>query len=118
MTTDPRIEAAAIALYGDVNKSHANEKGWDEVLPRWQESYRGNARVALAAADKAATITADDLKHDENFDPMKQFPMGTIVESKDGSVWYWSEDDEWETLNLPGSKSLRGPARVIHWGQA
>ena len=57
--TDPRVEAAARAIYADVNKGHASEKGWANVLGRWQESYRSNARAALAAADKAATITTE-----------------------------------------------------------
>lgn len=57
MSTDPRIEAAARALYASVNKPHAERFGWDEVKPRWQESYRSDATAALAAADKAATIT-------------------------------------------------------------
>lgn len=56
MSTDPRIEAAARALYASVNKPHAERFGWDEVKPRWQESYRNDARAALAAADKAATF--------------------------------------------------------------
>lgn len=54
---DPRIEAAAKALYSDVNRQHSTTKGWDEVRPRWQESYRSNARAVIEAIDNASTIT-------------------------------------------------------------
>lgn len=111
MTTDPRIEAAAKALYGDVNKSHAAQNGWDEVLPRWQESYRGNARAALAAADKAATITT--------VEGLAELPQETVIIDKHGDVnqlrgefWCGYETSPLRTRIM--GKYL--PARVLHFG--
>ena len=121
MTTDPRIEAAARALYGDVNKPHAKDKGWDEVLPRWQESYRSNATAAVAAIDKAATITSKK--------QFNQLVPGTVVRTKEGDVHvfehrgkygvvnnaqYWSSPG-WENPDHMHFEDLQG-ARVIHWG--
>lgn len=56
MSTDPRIEPAAIALYVDIDRRDRIPSMWPSVKPRWQESYRRSAIAALAAADKAATI--------------------------------------------------------------
>ena len=129
MSQDPRIEAAAIALYADVNKGHAAQSGWDEVRPRWQESYRSNARAALAAADKAATITT--------VEGLDALPVGTLVMCANvNPTWpavflhTGSKRDPWLALDPSdrddGETTLdsgtiltwhgKGTARVIHWG--
>lgn len=44
------VEAGARAIYRSVNRSHADTKGWDEVKPNWQASYRRDALAALTGA--------------------------------------------------------------------
>lgn len=54
--TDPRIEAAAKALY----EREGRVEPWEDAHkenPALPEEYYGDAIAALAAADKAATIT-------------------------------------------------------------
>lgn len=118
---DPRIEAAAKALYGDVNRQHSTTKGWDEVRPRWQESYRSNARAVIEAIDNASTITT--------VEELDKLPVGTVAMgwAYDGSTPYlrcisargrtvWGVVGQPEVLE--SADLLKGgfKARVIHWG--
>ena len=113
---DPRIEPAARALYASVNKPHAERFGWDEVKPRWQESYRNDATAAIAAIDKAATITTAE--------QADELPGLVLIVTEQGGYWEsimrGDGKNWWQEPGTPGggyvaaSEDLTYPARVIH----
>lgn len=106
-TPDPRIEAAAAAMWEQrpmMRTAEGSPLPWAEV-PAWSYGarYRGQARVALAAADAVdprtpRTIeTAEELDAlpigsvvlDADGDPARKFAGGwrTMVAEADGSAW-------------------------------
>lgn len=114
MSTDPRIEAAAIALYVAVRPSDRTPDGWGDVRPVWHANYRDSARAALAAADKAATITTVEeldalpirsiIFHDEGWG------MTAAKKSTDDGHWYVTGSNEYRTAAtlLPAIVKHRG----------
>lgn len=107
MSTDPRIEAAAIACYVAVQPNHRKPEGWEEVPGVWKKNYRDQATAALAAADTAATITT--------VEELDALPVGSVVIDRYGDAAQLSEDAGW--CNAMGNGwAIEGlPARVIHW---
>ena len=108
---DPRIEAAARALYSDVNRNHSTTKGWDEVRPRWQDSYRSNARAVIEAIDTACIITT--------VEELDKLPIGSrVAGQKDIFERVQTTGNQW--LNVSGDyfNGYSGiiPARVLYWG--
>lgn len=115
MSTDPRIEAAAKALGERIDMhlpsafddgclahdgSHCEDDG---------DCIQDMARAALAAADKAATITTR-----EQFEAL---PRGTVVRDYIGQVAERQEDFWANTLSgRDRAAVISFPARVIHWG--
>lgn len=57
---DAAIEAGARAIYRSVNRGHADTKGWDEVKPNWQRSYRRDATAAYYAMAPIIAAAAFD----------------------------------------------------------
>ena len=118
MTTDPRIEAAARALY----KQEASESGSPDPWPSWEgegnaarEIFRDHATAAVAAIDKAATITT--------VEELDALPEESVIHSEQGGVWERCDDGEvryWITTGnsdeVFNSSQITLPARVIHWG--
>ena len=68
---DPRTEAAAIALYVSTQPEIRKPEQWPGVATIWQHNYRKQATAALAAADKAATITT--------VEELEALPLRSIV---------------------------------------
>lgn len=99
MTTDPRIEAAAVAI---ASKVHTRD-------------FDVMARAALAAADNAATITT--------VEELDVLPSESVIRSEQGGVWERCDDGEvryWITTGnsdeVFNSSQIALPARVTHWG--
>lgn len=74
------------------------------------------ARAVIAAIHP--TVTDADLRMDSDgcwgYEPAN----GTLIESADGSAWFWDDDEGWRPLPTNSSCSLRGPATVLHMGGA
>lgn len=66
--TNEIIEAGARAIYRSVNRGHADTKGWDEVKPNWQRSYRRDATAAYNAM-RALIVTETLLQAADEFLP-------------------------------------------------
>lgn len=118
---DPRIEAAAIALYVDIDRRDRTPSMWPSVKPRWQESYRRNATAALAAADKAAP----DVLVEDSWIPVAELPavLGNFMRlsdqyAQDAKAMYARAEaaeakiaavrelaGEWESSAGPGSRN-------------
>lgn len=64
------------------------------------------------------TVTDADLRMDSDgcwgYEPAN----GTLIESADGSAWFWDDDEGWRPLPTNSSCSLRGPATVLQMGGA
>ena len=115
MSTDPRIEAAAKALYA----ADDNPWAWDDT-PQ-QKFYRNIARVAIEGADKAATIAT--------WERLDALPVGSRIllagvhlerdpEPVDDGVWR----DLSNALHLDDVDMRflleRHAAHVTRWGKA
>lgn len=103
--TDPRIEAAARALF------LAHPLSNKEVVDACWDLYEDAARAALAAADNAATITT--------VEGLDALPVGAVVKLKDGTVrlrteWSSGWASGWAGDDYPDVHDL--PARVILFG--
>lgn len=111
MSTDPRIEAAARALNtaGWTCFGGGMEPGEYDECPDCKKFCDDIATAALAAADKAATITTR-----EQFEAL---PRGTVVRDYTGQVAERQEDFWANTLSgRDRAAVISFPARVIHWG--
>lgn len=120
---DPRIEAAAKALNtaGWTCYEGSDEPGQYDECEDCKRYCDTMARAALAAADKAATITT--------VEELEALPVGTVV-SSDGyrySLTYPNYPVSFQKLydglwhrggrTADTHPELIIPARVIHWGQ-
>ena len=126
---DPRIEAAAIALYVAVQPKFRTPEGWDGIAGLWKREYRTHATAALAAADKAATIAT--------VEEMDALTQGALVSCENANpAWpdvflhTGGKRDPWLALDPSdrddGERTLdsgtvlrwhgKGEARVIRWG--
>lgn len=86
------VEAAAKGIYRSVNKAHADTKGWDEVKPNWQRSYRRDARAALEAA--APFIQAQALEDSaQDFEDNIGVSEFDELSRRDGSPWAHIAED-------------------------
>lgn len=111
MSPDPRIEAAAKALYVDVDSKHRTADGYDEIAGKWKRGYVVAATAAVAAIDKAAIITS--------IEQLDALPELSVVIDSDPDV-IEKHGNRWRSMNEGGEfySSIRIglPARVIHWG--
>lgn len=89
MTTDPRIEAAARAI-------HFAEFGdcWGTEVDR--DTYRATATAAVAAIDKAATITTGE--------QLASLPEGAVIRFMDIMPQVAEKDDEGTWISVGGIK--------------
>lgn len=106
MSQDPRIEAVAKAL-NDLEYYQP----WDTSTAIRRSQLMRDATAAVAAIDKAATITT--------VEGLATLPEGTVIIDKHGDVnqlrgefWCGHECSPLRTRIM--GKYL--PARVIHWG--
>lgn len=122
MSADPRIEPAARALYEyDRNASCSPDRwpDWDSPDNNGREIGRDMATAALAAADKAATITT--------VEGLEALPVGSRVVMGDYYILreeHSVDDGVW--LDLGNGLRLDAddlriiiesyPARIIRWG--
>lgn len=113
MSADPRIEAAAEELaYWD---------GWsrslwpDRMNPDAAFSYRETAKAAIAAADKASSVTT--------VEELDALLVGSVVLSRECQSWQKVADHYWHAaLWKEGSSAQRmvanlGPFKVLYRGQ-
>lgn len=116
MSTDPRIEAAAAALL----TFETTTLPLDEVPGPRAREMRRKATAALAAADKAATITT--------VEGLDALPVGSVILSDTYQYSLTTPNYPVSFQKLYGGLWYRGgrssnthesyilPARVIHWG--
>lgn len=116
---DPRIEPAARALYEyDRNASCSPDRwpDWDSPDNNGREIGRDMATAALAAADKAATITT--------VEELDALPIESVILDCEGYPYrrvrqYPDVPSSWEGYELGEHldvDTIDFPARVIHWG--
>lgn len=107
--TDPRIEAAAKALW-----DHGRIPGawaWPDINDEAREHFTERATFAIAAIDKASTINT--------VEQLDALPELTVLIDSDPDV-IEKHGNRWRSMNESGEfySSIRIglPARVIHWG--
>ena len=112
---DPRIEAAAKAIHARRFPEASSRFGWNLTHPEQQAEALDYARAALAAADKAATITEPE--------QLAALPANTRLESQVGPNFdYWNVHGDLLATCLSAVgylgpiTEIKLPARVIHWG--
>lgn len=93
--TDPRIEAAARALF------LAHPLSNKEVVDACWDLYENEARAALAAADEVSVIVTRE--------QLDALPGSAMIVDRDQIV-----RSMWQTPDAIRHRLL--PARVIHWG--
>lgn len=106
--TDPRIEAAAKGIADRMSWASMH---WGELHP---DAYPHLAAAAIAAIDKAATITT--------VEELDALPAGTVILCASG--WAAQKTDKvdqlwwrtWNEIEVRGGAINELPARVIHWG--
>ena len=59
-------------------------------------------------------IPDEHFRCDEDGNYPVEYPENTIVRSRDGSIWYRDEEDDWSHLGR-GSAELRGPAELLNF---
>lgn len=112
-TTDPRVEAAAAALWEHrpmMRTADGSPRPWDEV-PAWSYGarYRSQAQVALAAADavdprKSRTITTAEERDSLPAGTVLRSDAGTIAcrfDERFGVIFGDERPFEWARLRLP-----------------
>lgn len=107
MSQDPRIEAAAKAA----RIAWSGHDDWDGAPNSVRIAYRGLATAALAATDKAATITEAYALAEVPAGTVVRSAAGTIAARFDGYTGVMFGDDRgfpWRDLALP--------ATILHWG--
>ncbi|OIH81929.1 hypothetical protein BLJ79_21450 [Arthrobacter sp. UCD-GKA] len=109
--SDPRIEAAAKALY----EREGRVERWEDAHkenPALPEEYYGDAIAALAAADRAETITT--------LAQLGALPDGSAFIDTAGDIGIvqcgYVHYPETDSLGLDYVAKRYLPARVIHWG--
>lgn len=107
MRTDPRIEAAAIAMHCGLSDATAPFHVWNGDTERERERYRMDAQIGLGAADNAATIT----------DPEQLNVLSLEAHIVHGGYEWHRHGYRWQNVNgeVRDSADLV-PARVTVWG--
>lgn len=112
MSTDPRIEAAAKALW-DCGRNPRQQGGsdWVYMAPEDErrQAFMSYATAALAAADNAATITTAE--------GLGALPADSVILAD--AVAYQKCGDHWDGAGRTwdtGQLVSGLPARAIHWG--
>lgn len=111
--TDPRIEAAAQALNteGWTCQEGSDEPGNYSECEDCTRACDDLARAALAAADKAATITT--------VEDLDALPVRSVILDECGESFQRLDMEGsavWSSADLIASDLVELPARVIHWG--